>query len=352
MEAIIIVLLIAVLVAISGAMYYFVRQGQEAGRAAQSQMEAQRQEMSARLDQQRQEMNERLDRVQSNISHSLTSTSETIGDINKQLGQMYESTRQVLDVGKDISALQDLLKPPKLRGGFGEMLLEQLLSQVLPAEGYGLQHRFRSGEVVDAVIRLPEGMVPIDSKFPIEAFRRVLEAGTDEERARQRRSFVREVGNRIDEVAKYIRPDEGTLDFALMYIPAENVYYETIVGVEGESPMTQALEKRVYLVSPNTFYAFLQALTRGLHIIRVEEHAREILGRLDQLKHDFSKFQSEFGVLGTHIGHAKNKYDELDKMADSFGGRLARPLEQEWAELPVSSAAGELPAAGEESAEA
>jgi DNA recombination protein RmuC len=342
MEAIIIVLLVAVLVAIAAAMYYFMRQGQEASRAAQSQMEAQRQEMSARLDQQRQEMNARLDAVQSNINHSLTSTSETMGDVKKQLGQMYESTRQMLDVGKDISALQDLLRPPKLRGGFGEMLLEQLLSQVLPAAHYEVQHRFRSGEAVDAVIRLPEGLVPIDSKFPIEAFRRMLEAGTDEERARQRRSFVREVGNRIDEVAKYIRPDEGTLDFALMYIPAENVYYETIVGVEGESAMTQALEKRVYLVSPNTFYAFLQALARGLHIVQVEQHAREILGRLDQLNHDFTKFQSEFEVLGGHIGRAKSKYEDVDKMVTRFGERLARPLEASaLPELPSQLPAGE-----------
>lgn len=350
MEAIIIVLLIAVLVAVSGAMYYFVRQGQEAGRAAQSQMEAQRQEMSARLDQQRQEMNERLDRVQSSVGQSLTSTADTMGRIGEQLGGLGESARRILEIGQDIASLQDLLQPPKLRGKLGEMMLEQLLAQVLPAAHYSVQHRFRNGEVVDAVIRLPEGLVPIDSKFPVESFQRLAEAETEDDRRRLRREFVRAVRARIDEVTKYIRPEEGTLDFALMYVPAENVYYEAILGADADLPLTYSLDRHVYLVSPNTFYAFLQALVRGLNIVRVEQHAREIMDRLTQTQREFEKFRGEFDVLGGHIGRAKSKYDDVDKMVSRFGERLARPVEEEWAELPAGSATRELPA-GEEGGE-
>lgn len=342
MEAVIIVLLIVVLVAVGGAMAYFVREGQESRRAAQSQMEAQRQEMTARLDTQRQEMNARLDAVQASVGQSLSSTADTMGRIGEQLGGLGESARRILEIGRDISSLQELLRPPKLRGQLGEMLLEQLLSQVLPAANYTIQHRFGSGEAVDAVIRLPEGLVPIDSKFPVESFQRLAEAETEEDRGRLRREFVRAVRARIDEVVKYIRPEEGTLDFALMYVPAENVYYEAILGADAEMPLTYGLDRHVYLVSPNTFYAFLQALVRGLNIIRVEQHAREIMDRLTQTQRDFERFRREFEKLGGHIGHAKSKYEDVDRMVSRFGERLARPLEApELAELPSELLAGE-----------
>jgi DNA recombination protein RmuC len=339
-EAIIIVLLIVLLVAVAGAMYYFVRQGQEAARAAQSQMEAQRQEMSARLDVQRQEMNARLDAVQGSVGQSLSSTADTMGRIGEQLGGLGESARRILEIGQDIASLQELLRPPKLRGQLGEMLLEQLLSQVLPAAHYTVQHRFASGETVDAVIRLPEGLVPVDSKFPVESFQRLAEAGEEEERRRLRREFVRAVRARIDEVAKYIRPEEGTLDFALMYVPAENVYYETILGADADLPLTYALDRHVYIVSPNTFYAFLQALVRGLSIVRVEQHAREIIDRLTQTQREFEKFRGEFEVLGGHIGRAKSKYEDVDKMVTRFGERLARPFEAPALGEPPSQLAG------------
>jgi DNA recombination protein RmuC len=135
---------------------------------------------------------------------------------------------------------------------------------------------------------------------------------------------------RVDEVAKYIRPDNGTLDFALMYVPAENVFYETIAGAEAESPMTYALGKRVHLCSPNTFHAFLQVVLRGFRGLKVQEEAKEIMGRLDLFKREFAKFHKEFEVLGTHVGRAKNKYDEIDNIA----GRLTDKLE---IEVPVQS---------------
>ena len=203
-----------------------------------------------------------------------------------------------------------------------------MVKQVLAEGQYSTQHRFRNNTVVDLVIEAPDGLVPVDSKFPIESFRRVLLAETDEERTRARRAFVRDVKLRIDEVAKYIRPDDGTLDFALMYVPAENIYYETIAGSGDESAMTYALEKNVHLCSPNTFYAFLQVVLRGFNGLKVQDEAKEIMARLAFFRREFAKFNDEFRVLGNHLNHAKNKHDELKNVS----GRLADRLE---IEVPV-----------------
>ena len=333
MEALIIVLLAAVV----GVMIYIVWEGRESRRALEEKLTSQRQEIAQsvgsandRLQQQVQSLDQRMSQslqsVQSSVAQSLSATTQTVGKIGEQLGGLGQSAERILDVGRQVSALQDVLQPPKLRGNFGELLLEQLLMQIMPAAYYTMQHRFKNGDFVDAVIRTPEGLVPIDSKFPIESFRRLLEASTDEERDRQRKVFLRDVRDRIEEVAKYIRPEEKTLDFALMYIPAENIYYETIVGTDDNSPMTFALERNVHLVSPNTFHAFLQALVRGLRGLRVEENAKEIIARLSQLKLEFGKFRQEFEVLGTHVGRAKNKYDDLDKLAGRLNDRLELPL--------------------------
>ena len=277
-----------------------------------------------------QKMNQRLDAVQTSVGQSLTATTETIGKIGEQLGGLNEAAKHILEVGQDVSSLKDVLQPPKLRGGFGELLLEQLVKQVLAEGQYSTQHRFRNNTVVDLVIESPDGLVPVDSKFPIESFRRVLQAETEEDRIRARKAFVRDVKLRIDEVAKYIRPDDGTLDFALMYVPAENVYYETIVGSEDESAMTYALERNVHLCSPNTFHAFLQVVLRGFNGLKVQEDAKEIMARLSFFRREFAKFNDEFRVLGNHISHAKNKHDELINAS----GRLSDRLE---IEVPVQN---------------
>jgi len=348
MEALIVGLLIALL-ALAGAGVWLLAQRRQPetnaedahrieqqlirdGERLQQQLTAMKQELAQSVDGSRQtvlgqvnaldqRMNERLAAVQGDVTKSLSSTTETIGEIGRQLGALGQSAERILEVGRDVSSLKDVLQPPKLRGGFGELLLEQLVKQVLPSEYYTTQHRFSDNTIVDMVINSPDGLVPIDSKFPIDSFRRLLEAEV-EERDRARRAFVREVKLRIDEVAKYIRPDDGTLDFALMYVPAENVYYETIAGTEGESPMTYALERGVHLCSPNTFHAFLQVVLRGFRGLRVQEEAKEMMQRLGYFRREFAKFRQEFEVLGGHVGRAKNKYDDLDKAADRLSDKL------------------------------
>ena len=244
------------------------------------------------------------------------------------LGELAKATEQMMEVGKTISSLEDLLRPPKLRGGMGELLLGELLSQVLPGN-YELQYHFKSGATVDAVIRLGDAMVPVDSKFPLEAFRRLGEAEDEAAAKQERKGFIKSVKARIDEIAtKYILPDEGTYDFALMYIPAENVYYEAILkDEESAGLLPYALEKRVIPVSPNSFYAYLQVIIRGLKGMRIEERAGQILDYLSRLQGDEERFRSDFDTLGGHIENARKKYEEAERRLNRFEDKLLAPGE-------------------------
>src|SRR3989454_6057313 len=199
------------------------------------------------------QVNERLresgdlvQRSQTSVGERLDNTARVVGEVQRGLGELREATAKVYDVGRDVASLHDILRAPKLRGGLGELLLGDLLSQVLPPAHFTLQHAFTSGERVDAVVRLGDGLVPVDAKFPLEDFRRMLEAADDDERARARKAFVAQVRRHIDDIAtKYVLPDEGTYDFALMYIPAENVYYETIIRDEEPGLAGYAISRKV-----------------------------------------------------------------------------------------------------------
>ena len=268
-----------------------------------------------------------LQKIQQALGERLDNAARVVGNVQKSLGSLEEANRKIYDVGKDIASLQEILRAPKLRGGLGEFFLGDLLSQILPPDHFTTQYSFRSGEKVDAAIRLGGSLVPVDSKFPLENFRRMLEAVSDEEKTRARRQFMADVKKHVDAIAsKYILPDEGTYDFALMYIPAENVYYETIIkddSLGGERSLSQyALGKRVIPVSPNSFYAYLQAIVLGLKGMKIEEHAKEIIQYLSRLEGDFAKFKEEFTLLGKHLGHAQSSFQSAEKRLDQFGQKL------------------------------
>jgi DNA recombination protein RmuC len=261
------------------------------------------------------------------VGERLDTASRVIGDVKQQLGQLDVSARRIADIGRDISRLDDILRPPKLRGALSELFLAELLGQILPAGHYELQHAFRDGQVVDAVVRLRSGLVPIDAKFPLENFRRVLAASADDARRAARRQFVRDVKVHIDAIArKYIRLDENTFDFALMYIPAENVYYETIIKDDefgGDMALfTYALGRRVIPVSPNSFYAYLQTIILGLKGMRVEESAREILEDLARLQREFNNFSDAFRLVGQHMDNAAKKYADAQKRFGKIEGKM------------------------------
>jgi DNA recombination protein RmuC len=235
---------------------------------------------------------------------------------------------------QDLARLEHALRPPKARGGFGELLLGNLLRDRLPPDAYELEYGFRGGQRVDAVIKV-ERLVPIDAKFPLENFERIGAAESDDQRTLFEKAFARDVKGHVDSIAeKYIRPDEGTFDFALMYLPAEAIYYELVCGKTG-ALLAYAHSKRVFPVSPTTFTSQLQVIVLGLKGLQIEQHAHEVMAYCAQLQKDFARFKDDFEVVGKHLGHAQSKYGEAEKRLDRFEGRLERATDQEEVEAPM-----------------
>ncbi|MBL7151859.1 MAG: DNA recombination protein RmuC, partial [Candidatus Omnitrophica bacterium] len=276
--------------------------------------------ISAQVNERLNQMSQSVQEANRAIIQGLGDSSSIFGNVKEQLGKLEKTNERIYEVGKDISGLQELLRAPKFRGQMGETLLENLLSQVLPKDHYQMQYRFRSSEAVDAVIRLGERLVSIDAKFSLENFQKLLDASQEEEKNAHRRKFIQDVKNRINEIAlKYILPSENTYDFALMYIPAENVYYEIIIK---EDLLSYCIGKKVIPVSPNTFYAYLQVICLGLKGLKVEENAKQILKNLSTLQIEINKFKDDFDKLGGHLNNAKSKYDDSQKRLDRFSDRL------------------------------
>ena len=280
------------------------------------------QTVSQNLQQSTASMNERLDKA-----------AEVVGDLREKVGQVHE-------VGKAAQEIVHIMRAPKLRGGMGELFLGDLLSQILPREHYTMPHRFKSGDAVDAVIRIGPRLVPADAKFPYENFKRIVESASESERVAARKQFLRDVKKHVDAIAtKYILPDEGTYDFALMYVPAENVYYETIIkedSGEDRQLFSYALAKRVIPVSPNSFYAYVQTILLGLRGMKVEERAQEILGELSRLRGDFAKIQDNFRILGRHLANASGTFTETDKRMSKLDVKLAQIEQPPKTDLPPS----------------
>ena len=279
---------------------------------------------------------EQSDTLSKTVGERIADTTKVFGEVKESLGELTQRTKEIREVGKSISGLQEILRAPKFRGGFGELLLERLLADILPRDNYSLQYGFRNGEIVDAVIRIGENLVPIDSKFPLEDFKRIIAAESEEEQVALRRQFTRTIKKHIDDVTNYILPDENTFDFALMYIPAENIYYETILrGYAEESEIySYSLQKRVIPVSPNSFYAYLQVIVLGLKGLHIEKTARDILGHLGRLQGDLMDFQDDYKILGGHIHDTVTKYDKASSKLDRLGDKLRLVGETRIEELP------------------
>jgi len=300
----------------------------------QRQIDALREQVSKSLSQNSQLLEQQLQSVTQNLHSSsgeinkrLDNAAKLYGELRSQLGQLSEANAQIQSMVKDVSTLQDILRPPKLRGGMGEVLLENLLREILPSEHYAFQHRFRTGSIVDAVIRLKEGLVPVDAKFPLENFRRMLETKSDEERRAARKEFSRNVKKHIDDIHdKYILTEEGTFPFALMYIPAENVYYETIIKGEEEDGdkalYAYATSRQVMPVSPNSFYAYLLTLSQGFRGLKIEERALEIINHLNRLRQELERFTEDFRKVGMHISNAQTRFGEAEKRLTRFEEKL------------------------------
>jgi len=268
---------------------------------------------------------------QSTLTQSLQSSQKTLSELHSQIGELQGTNKQMMQMGTEIKRLQNILSSPKLRGQMGEWSLENLLCQILPKDSYKLQHTFKDGKIVDALVQMPSFSVCIDSKFPLPGFEKVVKAETEEEKTKLRRQFIKDVNAHIDKIAgDYIRPAEGTLDFALCYIPAENVYYETVVKYAGETHdiLQYCFDRKVIPVSPNLLYAYLMTVAMGLHGLQIEKQAAEIRQNLKKLNASFADFTGNWDILGKHLRNAYSQYEDGQKKLDRFGMQLDQIQEE------------------------
>src|SRR5258707_6205642 len=297
--------------------------------------------------------------AQTAMASELKNSRETLGQIQQQLGAVQQAGQQMSQTAQ---TLQNILGGAKSRGSLGEVALERLLEDALPRERYQRQFRFTSGEVADAVIFLRDKLLPIDSKFPLDAFRRMNEQKTTEQKPPQaspqtdeaRRAFVAAVKGHADSIATtYILPNEGTLGIALMFVPSENVYYELLMTSD---PKAQPLDeycrgKNVIAVSPNTLYAHLQVILMGLQGMQIEENAKRLQASLAGMQRHLENFAQMFGKLGTHLRNAQFCYSESEKRLDRAQHTLAGMLGGERSEPALEDRQTTLPRSAEISAQ-
>ncbi|HLL60418.1 MAG TPA: DNA recombination protein RmuC [Candidatus Nitrosocosmicus sp.] len=278
-------------------------------------------EMGNRIDTSTQAVDQKLSQNMQTFNERLDKAAQVIGDVQKNIGEFSE-------IGRSMKDLQAFLQSPKLRGNIGEQVLKDLLSEFLPQNSYVLQYCFKNGEKCDAIIKTSQGLIPVDAKFPMENFRKMIQEETLVDREKYKKEFVRDVKKHIGDIfKKYILVEEGTVDYALMYIPAEAIYYEII---NNEELYQYASDKRILMVSPMSFYAYLKAILMSFEGQKIEKRAKEILSLLQSLGKDYGKADEALSVLNRHITNAYNQTNNVSKHFISFGQKLnsTRMLEE------------------------
>ena len=274
-------------------------------------------------------MNDQLERSRQASEKATLTVHQQVQGFTQGMTQIQENLKQMHDSVKSVSSFQDIFKSPKLRGIWGEASLEAALSEYFPKDHYEIQHYFRSGEAVDAVLKLPNDLLlPIDSKFNWENFEKMINAEDDINRELFRKQFYSDVKRKIDEIAsKYLLPAEGTTDWALMYVPAETVYYELINNLKDVDIAKYARTKKVQLVSPNTFALSISAILHWFKDVQINKQTKDIMKKLDRIVIDGGKLGDEFQKLGKHISNAKSAYDDSEKRLSLMVDRVKNVIE-------------------------
>lgn len=331
MELLIVITLVLVIV---GFLVVIVLMNQRLGElkknSAVELMKADVVELNRSIVQLQQNVGDKLDRSQTNVQNSiqaqLSQSSKLISDVTQRLAKLDETNRRVVDVADELKTLQNVLQNPKQRGGLGEYYLDTVLANVLPPHIYETQYKFNDGEIVDAVIHLDkERLIPIDSKFSLENYNRLIDAKEKTERDNLIKLFKNDLKKRIDETSKYIRPNENTLDYAFMFIPSEAIYYDLLVNNVGSTGTNARdlieyafIDKKVIIVSPTTLLAYLQTVMQGLKSLQIESQAKDIQKRVGELgKHiaAHEQYMQKLGnTLGTTVGHYNNAHKSLARM--------------------------------------
>lgn len=278
---------------------------------------AEKQKPSAELLEWLKSTNERMDDQNRTILRSLqantNSLNERLDNAAKVIAGVQRNIGEMSEIGRSMKDLQEFLRSPKLRGNIGEQVLKELLTQILPKQSFDLQYTFKSGVVVDAAIKTSNGIIPVDSKFPLENFRLMNSAKTDEEKKSANKDFIGDVKKHVDDISrKYILTEEGTIDYALMYIPSEAVYYEI---ANNASLFDYCGAKRVLPVSPTTFYAYMRAILMSFEGQKIEARAKQILAAIRAIQKDYLKVEENLGTLGRHVN---NTYNMMNQTVTSF----------------------------------
>lgn len=293
-------------------------QMQELSRSMNDQLGETARRLDTRLADTTRQMNDSSQQIHETVRAQLGESGRIIREVTEGLTKLDETNKQVISFADQLQNLQDVLKNPKQRGVLGEYFLETVLKNTLPPDSYSMQYRFPDGEIVDAVVRVKDVIVPIDSKFSLENYNRIIEEKNDTERSRLGKAFVNDLKLRIKETSKYIRPKEGTTEFAFMFIPHEAIYYDLLVnpaafGSEDNILERAASEYKVLIVSPTSFLAYLQTVLQGLKALQIEEQAQEIIKRVEQLGTHVGKYDTYMHKLGNSLSTTVNAYNTAHK---------------------------------------
>lgn len=331
-------LILVLLIALAAGLFFVYKKLNDAASpiddAAQKMMleivENLRKEVASSGTQNRQEMQARLDQMTSLLQKSHLHQTETISthfretgkiieDITRKLTQVEGTNKQILNFSEKLQSLENILKNPKQRGILGEYFLETLLAHVLQPGQYKMQYKFTNGEIVDAAIFMQDKIVPVDAKFSLEKYNKIMESTDEVVRDRLEKEFKMDVKSRIDETAKYIRPSENTTDFAFMFIPAEGIYYNLLVfkvgntDVRSQDLIEYAFGKRVIIVSPTSFFAYLQTVLQGLKALKMEQSVKEVIKRVGELGRHLTAYEAYMQKLGNNLGTSVNAYNTAYK---------------------------------------
>jgi len=258
--------------------------------------------------------------MQTSMQKQLTESGKLVSDVTQRLAKLDETNRRVVDVADELKTLQNVLQNPKQRGVFGEYYLESVLANILPTKNFEMQYKFKDGVIADAVVFLDKGQIlPVDSKFSLENYNRMVQAKTKEEKVELLKRVRNDLKGRIDETSKYIRPNEKTMEFAFMFIPSESLYYDLLIGDVGTGSSARDLieyafrEKKVIIVSPTSFMAYLQTVLQGLRSLQIEEQAKDIQIQVGKLGRHIGAFDAYMAKLGKSLGTTVNHYNDAHK---------------------------------------
>lgn len=325
MENFIIILLIVIALGLAFALYIIMQKLKDLkSSSAVELMKTDVTELTRNIQGLQQTLGEKVDTgnhaMQTNMQKQLSESAKLISDVTKQLTKLDETNRRVVDVADELKTLQTVLQNPKQRGVFGEYYLKSVLENVLPPNNFQMQYKFKNGDIVDAVIFLDKNKIlPIDSKFSLENYNRMVAAKNKEEKDRLLTKVKNDLKMRIDETSKYILPNENTMDFAFMFIPSESLYYDLLVSNVGTGSSSRDLieyafrDKKVIVVSPTSFMAYLQTVLQGLRSLQIEEQAKDIQKRVGQLSSHLQKFDEYMGKLGRSLETTVNQYNNAHK---------------------------------------